>query len=111
MAIAFTRATFTKGVSRDKPIRSERITPARDLRRFDQTAARIAKTAAAMAGSLCGMNLEQLKSDLLGSWRSLAPEIRPSKNPDGTLKPFLLTREFAYQRDDRFELTVMNYAG
>ncbi len=63
-----------------------------------------------MAGSLCGMNLEQLKSDLLGSWRSLAPEIRPSKNPDGTLKPFFLTREFAYQRDDRFELTVMNYA-
>lgn len=56
------------------------------------------------------MNLEQLESDLLGTWCSLAPEIRPSKNPDGTLKPFYLTRSFVYQRDDRFQLTVMNHA-
>jgi hypothetical protein len=56
------------------------------------------------------MNLDLLKSDLLGAWGSLTPEIRPSKNPDGTLKPFYLTRGFVYHRDDRFELAVMNYA-
>ena len=56
------------------------------------------------------VNLEQLKSTMLGTWVSLAPEIRPSKNPDGTLKPFYLTRSFVYHPEDRFELTVMNYA-
>jgi hypothetical protein len=56
------------------------------------------------------MTLEQLKSTLVGSWRSLAPEIRPSKNSDGTLRPFYLSRQFAYQPDDRFELTISNYA-
>jgi hypothetical protein len=56
------------------------------------------------------MNVEQLKSTMLGTWVSIAPEIRPSKNPDGTLKPFYLRRSFVYQHEDRFELTVMNYA-
>lgn len=41
---------------------------------------------------------------------SLAVEVRPSKNPDGTIKPFYLTRRFAYLPDDRFQLTVVNYA-
>ena len=54
--------------------------------------------------------VENVKSAMLGSWVSVAPEVRPSKNPDGTLKPFYLTRSFVYQREDRFELTVMNYA-
>jgi hypothetical protein len=56
------------------------------------------------------MNLEQLKASLVGTWASLTPEVRPSKNPDGSLKPFYLTRSFVYRRDDRFELAVMNYA-
>lgn len=56
------------------------------------------------------MSIESLKSALPGTWSSVAPEVRPSKNPDGTLRPFYLTRSFAYQRDDRFELTIMNYA-
>jgi hypothetical protein len=56
------------------------------------------------------MNLEQLKSSLAGTWASLAPEVRPSKNPDGSIKPFYLIRSFGYQRGDRFELSVMNYA-
>ena len=56
------------------------------------------------------MTVEQLKSAMVGTWRSLAPEIRPSKNPDGTLKPFYLTRNFVFQADDRFELTVTNFA-
>jgi hypothetical protein len=55
-------------------------------------------------------NLEGLKAALVGRWASLAPEIRPSKNPDGTLKPLYLTRNFVYRPGDRFELTVMNHA-
>src|SRR5580700_7145882 len=52
------------------------------------------------------MNLEALKAALAGTWASLAPEIRPSKNPDGTIKPFFLERIFVYHPEDRFELTV-----
>jgi hypothetical protein len=56
------------------------------------------------------MTIEELKTGLLGKWVSVAPESRPSKNPDGTLKPFYLARTFVYQTNDRFELSVMNYA-
>jgi len=56
------------------------------------------------------MKLEELKETMLGTWVSIAPEVRPSKNPDGTLKPFYLTRSFVYLTQDRFELTVTNYA-
>jgi hypothetical protein len=56
------------------------------------------------------MNVEELKAGLLGTQVSIAPEVRPSRNPDGSLKPFLLTRNFVYLPEDRFELTVMNYA-
>jgi hypothetical protein len=58
------------------------------------------------------MSAEQLKQDIQGSWKSIAPEVRPSsaKNPDGTLKPFYLTRAFKYNTDDTFELVVTNYA-
>ena len=56
------------------------------------------------------MNLEQTKQALVGRWVSIAPEIRPSiaKNPDGTLKPFFLQRDFSYAEGDRFELTILN---
>ena len=56
------------------------------------------------------MTLEELKTAILGTWVSVAPEVRPSKNPDGTLKPFYLTRRFVYLPEDRFELNVVNYA-
>ena len=58
------------------------------------------------------MNLQQVKQGLVGNWVSLAPEIRPSasKNPDGSLKPFYLRREFKYLEDDAFELTLVNSA-
>jgi hypothetical protein len=58
------------------------------------------------------MNLEQIKQALVGDWVSIAPEIRPSasKNPDGTLKPFYLKREFKYLAGDRFALNVVNSA-
>jgi hypothetical protein len=56
------------------------------------------------------MTPEELKAALLGSWLSIAPEVRPSKNPDGTLRPFFLRRQFVYRPDDRFDLTVTNYA-
>ncbi|BCP53807.1 hypothetical protein K32_24240 [Kaistia sp. 32K] len=56
------------------------------------------------------MTVDLIKQAWLGSWVSIAPELRPSalKNADGTLKPFYLTREFNTLPDDRFELTVVN---
>ena len=58
------------------------------------------------------MNVEQIKQALVGDWVSIAPEIRPSanKNPDGTLKPFYLKRDFRYLAGDRFELGIVNSA-
>lgn len=58
------------------------------------------------------MNLDQVKQALLGEWVSIAPELRPSasKNPDGTLKPFYLKRDFSYAAGDRFALSIVNYA-
>jgi hypothetical protein len=56
------------------------------------------------------MNVEELKAALVGTWLSLAPEVRPSKNPDGTIKPFFLERRFVYHPDDRFDLTVTSLA-
>lgn len=58
------------------------------------------------------MSIEKIKQDLIGEWVSLAPELRPSvqKNADGSAKPFYLSRAFVYGADDRFALTVVNYA-
>jgi hypothetical protein len=58
------------------------------------------------------MTVEQIKQSLIGQWKSIAPEIRPSiaKNADGTMKPFYLTREFTYLAGDGFELDVINSA-
>lgn len=58
------------------------------------------------------MTLEETKQSLIGQWASIALEVRPSaaKNPDGTLKPFYLTRAFSYQAGDRFELAIVNFA-
>ena len=59
-----------------------------------------------------GMELDvaKIKQALPGNWESIAPEIRPSKNPDGSLKPFYLKRAFKYLPSDRFELDVVNSA-
>lgn len=58
------------------------------------------------------MTIEQMKAAMLGDWVSMAPELRPSalKNPDGTLKPFYLTRDFRALPGDLFELTIVNSA-
>src|SRR5258708_7418373 len=58
------------------------------------------------------MNTEEIKAALVGEWVSIAPEIRPSanKNPDGTLKPFYLKRDFKCIAGDRFELAIINSA-
>jgi hypothetical protein len=53
---------------------------------------------------------EPFKNALLGEWTSIAPEVRPSKNADGSLRSFFLTRNFRYLEGDRFELTIMNLA-
>jgi Adenomatosis polyposis coli down-regulated 1 len=58
------------------------------------------------------MTADQVKKSSLGNWESLAVEVRPSstKSADGSLKPFYLTRNFSLFSEDRFELTVTNYA-
>jgi hypothetical protein len=58
------------------------------------------------------MNIDQVKRASLGNWKSISVEVRPSstKNADGTLKPFYLTREFTFPSNDKFELTVTNFA-
>ncbi len=59
------------------------------------------------------MNVEQIKAAMAdGAWVSLAPELRPStlKNPDGSIKPFYLSRAFKYATDDTFELAITNFA-
>ena len=55
-------------------------------------------------------DVAKIKQAMLGNWESIAPEIRPSKNPDGSLKPFYLKRAFKYLPSDRFELDVVNSA-
>jgi hypothetical protein len=55
-------------------------------------------------------DVAKIKQALLGNWESIAPEIRPSKNPDGSIKPFYLKRAFKYLPSDRFELEVVNSA-
>lgn len=59
-----------------------------------------------------GLFSEEIKKEALGEWKSIAVEVRPSafKNPDGTLKPFYLKREFAFLPDDGFQLEIINYA-
>lgn len=58
------------------------------------------------------MPLDQLKQQLAGEWISIAPELRPSgsKNADGSLKPFYLTRRFTYSAEDVFALEIINFA-
>jgi len=55
-------------------------------------------------------DIAKIKQAMLGDWASIAPEVRPSKNPDGSLKPFYLKRTFKYLPSDRFELEVVNSA-
>jgi hypothetical protein len=55
-------------------------------------------------------DVAKIKQAMLGDWVSIAPEVRPSKNPDGSLKPFYLKRAFKYLPSDRFELEVVNSA-
>jgi hypothetical protein len=57
-------------------------------------------------------DVAKVKAAMLGSWESIAPEVRPSaaKNPDGSLKPFYLKRAFKYLSSDRFELEIVNSA-
>jgi hypothetical protein len=58
------------------------------------------------------MTVEEIKNEIRGSWKSIAPEIRPSalKNEDGSAKPFYLTREFEYGDNDQFKLVIINSA-
>src|SRR3954467_15229745 len=57
-------------------------------------------------------DVTKTKQAMLGSWESIAPEVRPgaAKNADGSLKPFYLKRTFKYLPSDRFELEIVNSA-
>jgi hypothetical protein len=55
-------------------------------------------------------DVAKIKEGMLGNWKSIAPEVRPSKNADGSLKPFYLKRAFKYLPSDRFELEIVNSA-
>ncbi|MBB2145296.1 hypothetical protein GM921_07365 [Pedobacter sp. LMG 31464] len=58
------------------------------------------------------MTVAQIQHQAIGNWKSISVEVRPSntKNADGSLKPFYLSRKFALAADNVFELTVINYA-
>ena len=58
------------------------------------------------------MTADQIRQSIEGEWVSIAPEVRPSitKNADGSMKPFYLTRAFKYSTDNNFELEVINTA-
>src|SRR5258708_812484 len=58
------------------------------------------------------MTLDKIKQSIHGNWVSIASELRPSiaRNPDGSMKPFYLTRAFKYSDGDKFELEVVNSA-
>jgi len=71
----------------------------------------VAATLAVLANS-SAMNLDTLKTDLLGNWASFATELRPSgqKNADGSPQPFYLRRAFSALPGDRFALTITTFA-
>jgi hypothetical protein len=58
------------------------------------------------------MTVAQIKQVIQGEWVSIAPEVRPSisKDADGNMKPFYLTRAFKYSAGDIFQLDVINSA-
>jgi hypothetical protein len=58
------------------------------------------------------MTTDQVMNASLGNWKSITVEVRPgnTKNTDGSLKPFYLTRDFILSSEDKFELIVTNYA-
>lgn len=58
------------------------------------------------------MTAEQVKQLSVGEWFSIAPEVRPgiTKNADGSMKPFYLTRIFKYSSDGKFTLQMINSA-
>lgn len=58
------------------------------------------------------MDLEVIKQQLNGQWKSISVEVRPSGTKDaaGNIQPFFLTRLFSYSPDDVFELQVTSFA-
>jgi len=58
------------------------------------------------------MTAEQTKQQSVGEWVSIAPELRPSitKNADGSMKPFYLTRTYTHTADGKFMLQMINSA-
>ena len=55
--------------------------------------------------------LNQLKTAILGSWRSLSVELRPTEDRTGSgkIEPTYLTRSFTYGSDDTFTGIITMY--
>lgn len=51
------------------------------------------------------MIIVEVQKQSIGNWKSITTEVRPSrsKNEDGTLKPFYLSREFSFFPDNTFQ--------
>lgn len=58
------------------------------------------------------MTAEEVQQLSVGTWVSIAPEVRPSisKNADGSMKPFYVSRTFTYAADGTFALEMINSA-
>ena len=56
--------------------------------------------------------LSELKSAIIGTWKSLSVELRPTEDRTGTgnIKPVYLTREFNYSEDGSFSGTITMFA-
>lgn len=58
-------------------------------------------------------SLDGLKSRIVGNWKSISCEMRPSPdqaNPDGKPVPSYLTRDFTYSADGDFDANITVYA-
>lgn len=60
-----------------------------------------------------GTSLQGLQERIVGSWTSIACEVRPqqnAQNPELAPTPSYLTRDFTYDADDGFEANITVYA-
>lgn len=66
--------------------------------------------AAAMTVTGLQVQAETPVSGIDGSWASIACEVRPQANPDGSIGEWWLTREVTF-KDNRIDATFTTYAG
>ena len=55
-------------------------------------------------------SLEALQDRIVGTWTSIACELRPTADPEGGVSPTYLTRDFTYDAEDGFSATITVFA-